>query len=52
MGFRLVKIDRDVDKFVYMRREYICGVFGLKIMIFDMGNFLVEFEYEVSFYVE
>jgi large subunit ribosomal protein L10e len=52
MGLRPAKIDRDVDKPAYTRREYIRGAPGPKITIFDMGNLSAEFEYEVSLHAE
>ena len=48
MGLRPAKIDRDVDKPAYTRREYIRGAPGPRITIFDMGNLSAEFQYEVS----
>ena len=52
MGLRPAKIDRDVDKPAYTRREYIRGAPGPKITIFDMGNLSAEFQYEVSLHAE
>lgn len=42
------KIDRNVDKPSYTRREYMRGVPGTKVVHFDMGNTRRQFQYEVS----
>jgi large subunit ribosomal protein L10e len=52
MGLRPAKIDRDVKKPAYTRREYIRGAPGPRITIFDMGNLSADFQYEVSLHAE
>ncbi len=42
------KIDRNVDKPAYTRREYMRGIPETKVVHFDMGNTARDFQYEVS----
>ena len=47
-GLRPGKIDREVDKPAYTRREFVRGVPGIKVVHYDMGARDKEFPVEVS----